>query len=121
MPVTVDQIRAIASALPRTSEHLIRDRIKFRVKSIVYLALSRDETVMGFGYPKDERAALVAAEPEKFMLPGESDMRYHWVHARLAALEEPELRELIVEAWRMCVPKKVQAEYDRLAAGGGAP
>ena len=34
-------------------------------------------------------------------------MRFHWVQARLAALDHDELRELVVEAWRMCVPKKI--------------
>jgi hypothetical protein len=105
--ITVDDIREITRGLPRSYEVLVRDRIKFRVGQIVYVALSRDETIMGFGYPKEERTALVASDPEKFQLPSESDMRFHWVHARLAALDHDELRELVVEAWRMCVPKKV--------------
>jgi hypothetical protein len=107
--VTVEDVRRVARALPRTEEHLIRDRVKFRVGRIVYAALSRDETVLGFAFPKEERAALVAAEPEKFALPSAGDLRYHWVHARLAAIDEPELRELVVEAWRMVVPRKVSA------------
>ena len=105
--ITVDDIREITRGLPRSYEVLVRDRVKFRVGQIVYLALSRDETIMGFGYPKEERAALVASDPEKFLLPSESDMRFHWVQARLAALDHDELRELVVEAWRMCVPKKI--------------
>jgi hypothetical protein len=107
--ITVDQVRALAMTLPRTSEHLIRDRVKFRVGSIVYAAFSRDETVMGFAFPKEERAALVASEPDKFRLPGESDLRFNWVEAWTAALDEPEMRELVIEAWRMVVPKKVAA------------
>ena len=105
--ITVDDIREITRGLPRSYEVLVRDRIKFRVGQIVYLALSRDETIMGFGFPKEERAALVASAPEKFLMPSESDMRFHWVQARLAALDHDELRELVVEAWRMCVPKKI--------------
>jgi hypothetical protein len=107
--VTIEDVRRIAVALPRTEEHLVRDRVKFRVGRIVYAALSRDETTMGFAFPKHERAALVEAEPDKFFLPPAGDMRYHWVCARLAAIDEPELRELVVEAWRMVVPKKVSA------------
>jgi hypothetical protein len=109
--VTVDDVRAIAMSLPRTTEHLIRDRVKFRVGQIVYVALSRDETTMGFGFPKEERAALVEAEPDKFFLPTASDMRYHWVCCRLAAIEPEELRELVVDAWRMVVPKRVAAAH----------
>ena len=110
--VTVEDVRRIARELPRTSEHLIRDRVKFRIGRIVFVALSRDETIMGFGFPKEERAALVASDPEKFLMPERSDERYHWVRVRLAAIDEDELRELVTDAWRMCVPKKVAAAYD---------
>jgi hypothetical protein len=109
--VTVDDVRAIAMSLPRTTEHLIRDRVKFRVGRIVYIALSRDETTMGFGFPKEERAALVEAEPDKFFLPSASDMRYHWVCCRLSAVDPDELRELVVDAWRLVVPKRVAAAH----------
>ncbi|WP_021592430.1 MmcQ/YjbR family DNA-binding protein [Actinomadura welshii] len=107
--ITVEQVRELTRTLPRTSEHLIRDRVKFRVGSIVYVAFSQDETVMGFAFPKEERAALVESEPAKFHLPSESDMRFNWVHAWTAELDEPEMRELVIEAWRMVVPKKVAA------------
>lgn len=109
--ITVEDVRRLTSTLPRSSEHLIRDRIKFRVGQIVYVAFSRDETLMGFAFPKEERAALVAAEPGKFLLPPESDLRYNWVVARLSALGPGEMRELVLEAWRMVVPKKVYAAY----------
>jgi hypothetical protein len=108
---TLDDVRAIAMSLPRTSEHLIRDHVKFRVGRIVYASVSPDEERMGFGFPKEERAALVASEPDKFMMPLPSDERYQWVRARLPVLDVDELRELLVDAWCMCVPKKVRAAY----------
>ena len=37
--------------------------------------------------------------------------RFHWVHARMAVLEPDEIRELIIDAWRMVVPKKVAAAF----------
>ena len=107
--VTIDDVRALASQLPRSYEVLVRDRVKFRVGRIVYLAFSRDESVMGFAFPRDERVALVEAEPAKYMLPRQSDMRYNWVDARLAALSPEEMRELVLDAWRMVVPKRLAA------------
>jgi hypothetical protein len=107
----LDDVRRIAMSLPRTSEHLIRDHVKFRVGRLVYASVSADEERLGFGFPKDERAALVASEPDKFMMPLPSDERYQWVRARLAALGQDELRELLIDAWRMVVPKKVAASY----------
>ena len=109
--VTLDDIRTVALSLPRTEEALVRDQVKFRVGRIVYLALSRDELSMGFGFPKDERAALVAADPEKFFMPIPSDLRYNWVRVWLQATDQTEMRELVVDAWRMVVPKRVAADY----------
>ena len=109
--VTPDDIRTVALSLPRTEEALVRDQVKFRVGRIVYVALSRDELSMGFGFPKDERAALVAAHPGKFFMPTQSDLRYNWVRVWLESIDQTEMRELVVDAWRMVVPKRVAAEY----------
>ena len=62
-------------------------------------------------FPKDWREALVSAEPDKFMLPRQSDLRYNWVVVRLAAIDEAEMRDLVLDAWAMVVPKRVAAEY----------
>jgi hypothetical protein len=109
--VTIDDVRAFAMTLPRTTEALVRDRVKFRVGRIVYLAFSRDETLMGFAFPKEEREALVASEPDKFMMPIPSDMRYNWVVVRLGAIDDDEMGELVLDAWRMVVPKRVAAAH----------
>jgi hypothetical protein len=108
---TAEDVRRVALGLPRAYEALVRDHVKFRVGRIVFLSISPDEELLGFGFPKEERAALVASEPEKFLMPLRSDERYNWVRARLARIDEEELRELIIDAWRMCVPKRVAAAY----------
>jgi hypothetical protein len=109
--VTAEDVRKLALTLPRAYEVLVRDRVKFRVGSYVFLSLSPDETVLGFGYPKEEREALVAAEPDKFRMPLPSDLRYNWVRVRLAAIDHEEMTELVLDSWRMVVPKRVWAEY----------
>ena len=109
--VTIDEIRAFALTLPRTSEGLVRGRVKFRIGRIVCLSLSRDGSTMGFAFPKEWRDALVKSEPEKFSLPSESDMRYHWAHVRLDAIDADEMRELVEDAWAFCVPKGVAEDY----------
>ena len=112
MGVTIDDARAIAATLPRSYEALVRDRVKFRVGQIVYAAFSQDDSIMGFAFPKEERDGLVASEPDKFLMPRPSDMRYRWVCVRLDAIDVEELRDLLVDAWCMCVPKKVAAAYE---------
>jgi hypothetical protein len=109
---TIEDVRALGSELDRSYPVHVRGRLKFRVGQMVYVAFSLDETVMEFAFPKEERAALVAGEPEKFRLPSESDMRFNWVRAELAALDPAEAREFVVDGWRMVVPQKVSRAYD---------
>jgi hypothetical protein len=109
--ITAADVREVAMSLPRTSEHLIRDYIKFRVGQIVYASVSPDETMIGFGFPKEEREAMIASRPDVFVMPRLSDQRFQWITARMAALGKDEMAELIVDAWRMVVPKKVAAAH----------
>jgi hypothetical protein len=66
---------------------------------------------MGFAFPKYLREALVHSDPERFSLPSESDLRYHWAHVRLASIDADEMRELVEDAWAFCVPKHVAEAY----------
>jgi hypothetical protein len=111
MPVTVEEIRALASSLPRSYEVFVRGRLKFRIGQIVYLSLAPDGSTMGCGFPKEFRQAAVDAEPEKFALPSESDMRFNWIHVTLAAIDAEEMRDLVEDAWARAVPKYVAEEY----------
>jgi hypothetical protein len=110
--VTIDEVRALAMQLPRTTEGIVRDRVRFRIGRIVYLAFSADETKMGFAFPKEERDALIASDPAKFLLPRRSELRWNWVAVRLELLDATEMREIVLDAWRMVVPKRVAAALD---------
>jgi hypothetical protein len=109
--VTLDEVREVVADLPRAYEAVVRGRVKFRVGRIVFLAFSRDETEMGFGFPKEEREAMVETYPEKFVMPGPADLRYQWLECRLSALDREEMQELVWDAWAMCVPKSVAEGY----------
>ena len=110
--VTIDDVRALAAGLPRSYEVVVRGRVKFRVARIVYLAFSRDESLMGFAFPREEREAFLQAFPDKFQRPKPSDLRYNWLVVRLEAVDRKELRELVFDAWRMVVPKKLSVLSD---------
>ena len=109
--VTSEDVRSVAIGLPGTAEGLVGGRVKFRVGRGVYLTFSHDETLMGFAFPKDWREALVTSEPDKFMLPKHRDLRYNWAVARLAAIDAAEMRELVIDAWSMVVPRRVAEAY----------
>ncbi len=108
----IQDVLALGAELERSCQVYVRGMLKFRVGQLVYVAFSRDESVMGFAFPKEERAALVGGDPRKFQMPAASDMRFNWVHAELASLEPAEARELVVDAWRMVVPAKVARGFD---------
>ncbi|HWC36092.1 MAG TPA: hypothetical protein VG650_14880 [Mycobacteriales bacterium] len=109
-----DDVREFAMTLPRTTLGYVRGSARYRIKQIVYAGVSTDEELMGFAFPKAERDGLVAGEPEKFLLPRASDLRFNWVVGRLAAIDVDEMRELVLDAWTMCVPKFLNREF-RLA------
>lgn len=115
---TIEDVRALGSELERSYPVYVHGRLKFRVKQIVYVAFSLDETVMEFAFPKEERDALVGGQPGKFSLPSANDMRFNWVRAQLATLEPTEAREFVVDAWRMVVPQKVSRAYDLMHPDG---
>ena len=111
MAVTVEDVRRIAAPLPRAYEVVVRDRVKWRVGSIVWLAFSRDENEVGFAFPREERLALVESEPDVFFLPSQVDLRYQWVEAWTDAIDLDRLPELVLDAWAMVVPRSVSAPY----------
>ena len=113
MTVTPDEVRALAATLPRSYEAHVRGRVKFRIGQIVYLSLAPDDSWMGCGFPKEFRAAAVEAEPGKFALPSESDMRFNWIHVNLAAIDTDEMRDLVEDAWARAVPRYVAEDYAR--------
>jgi hypothetical protein len=109
--VSLEDVRALASGLPRSYEAYVGGRVKFRVGQIVYVSFSRDEAVMGFGFPKEWRDIALESEPHKFIRPSQADLRYNWLLVKLAAIDHAEMRDLVIDAWQMCVPKSVAAEY----------
>lgn len=110
--MSIDDVRALTARLPRSYEVVVRGRVKFRVGQIVYLAFSRDEALMGFAFPREEREAALETYPDTFLRPKPSDMRYRWLVVRLEAIDKDELRELVFDAWRMVVPKKLASLSD---------
>jgi hypothetical protein len=114
--ITVEDVRAFVADFPRSYEVVVRNRIKWRVGQIVWLAFSHDETILGFAFPKEERQMLVDTHPDRFMLPRESEMRFNWVEARCSELSVDEMQELVYDAWRMVVPQKVWRAYDAVSS-----
>jgi hypothetical protein len=111
--VTPDEVRAVAQTLPRSYEVFVRGQTKFRVGQIVWLTLSEDGQRIECAFPKEIRQAAVEAEPNKFQLPSDRDMRFNWIHVRLEAIDADQMRDLVEEAWSRTVPLYVAQAYGR--------
>ncbi|WP_225992929.1 MmcQ/YjbR family DNA-binding protein [Actinomadura rudentiformis] len=105
-------VREIALSLPGAQEKPAWGQVTFRVTKGIFASLSDDETSMGFRFPKDERTEMIAAEPRKFFVQPGHDDRYNWLRVHLAALDDDELRDIIVDSWRQLASKRLVAEYE---------
>lgn len=111
--ITAADVRSAALSLPDTTEKLAWGQPTFRVAGKIFASLGDDETAMGVKCPREDRAELIAAEPEKFFLREGHDDHYAWMRVRLSALEdEAELAAILADSWRQVAPRR---------AGGGAP
>lgn len=107
-----EDVRRIALSLPETSEKLAWGAPTFRVRGKIFAALSDDDASIGVKCPIEDRAELIAAEPEKFFLRPGHDDNYAWLQVRLVALEnEEELRAILLDSWRQAAPRTVAAAF----------
>jgi AhpD family alkylhydroperoxidase len=108
-----EDVRKIALSLPETSEKLSWGAPTFRVRGKIFAALADDDASIGVKCPVEDRAELIAAEPEKFFLRPGHDDNFAWLRVRLAALEdEEELRAILLDSWRQAAPKALAAAHE---------
>ncbi|QNE73640.1 MmcQ/YjbR family DNA-binding protein [Streptomyces finlayi] len=115
MTTTADDVRTIALSLPDTAEKLAWGHPTFRVAGKIFAGLGDDDTTMGVKCPMEDRAELIASEPEKFFTREGHDNHYAWVRVRLAALEDTgELRAILADSWRQAAPRKLLDAHPEL-------
>lgn len=118
-PLTAADVRSAALSLPDTTEKLAWGQPTFRVAGKIFASLGEDDTAMGVKCPKEDRAELIATEPEKFFLKDGHDDHYAWLRVRLAALEDAEeLAAILTDAWRQVAPRRLPAAHPELEEPG---
>ncbi|MEW1615601.1 MULTISPECIES: MmcQ/YjbR family DNA-binding protein [unclassified Streptomyces] len=117
--VTAADVRSAALSLPDTTEKLAWGQPTFRVAGKIFASLGDDDTAMGVKCPMQDRAELIAAEPDKFFLKEGHDDKYAWMRVRLAALEDAaELAAVLADAWRQVAPRRLLAAHPELEGPG---
>lgn len=109
---TAADVRRLVAALPGAAEKPAWGQPCFRVRDKIFASLDTDETVLGFSIDRDERTALIAAEPDTYFVKAGHDDRYHFARAHLARLDEAELREVLTDAWRRIAPAAAVRAFD---------
>ncbi|MCX4529031.1 MULTISPECIES: MmcQ/YjbR family DNA-binding protein [unclassified Streptomyces] len=117
MATTAQDVRAIALSLPDSSEKPAWGMPTFRVGGKIFAALGDDDTSIGVKCPKEDRAELIAAEPEKFFVREGHDDNYAWLRVRLKAVSDAaELRTILTDSWLQAAPKRLAAAHPELTA-----
>ena len=109
--VSADELRQVMRSLPEAEERETWGHPTFRVRDKMFATMSDDGRQATVKATKEEQAALVAAAPETFGIPAYVG-RHGWVSIQLATVDQAELRELVVEAWRQTAPRRLVTAYD---------
>ncbi|MFE9663979.1 MULTISPECIES: MmcQ/YjbR family DNA-binding protein [unclassified Streptomyces] len=109
-----DDARRVALSFPDTTEKTAWDMPTFRVAGKMFATLPEEGTSLAVRCPKEERAELVLAEPEKFWI-ADHEASFAWVRVRLAALEgDGELTDILADSWRQAAPHRLLEAHPRL-------
>jgi hypothetical protein len=105
---TFEDVRALSLELPAAEESTSYGTPAFKVRKKLFARL-REEDILVIRVDRDERAALIESEPEiYFMTPHYKN--YGFVLVRLEAVDRKELREILIESWRLAAPRKLHDE-----------
>ncbi|MGW0363955.1 MmcQ/YjbR family DNA-binding protein [Streptomyces sp. NPDC002990] len=119
MATTAEDVRTIALSLPDSSEKQAWGMPTFRVSGKIFASLADDDASIGVKCPKEDRAELITAEPEKFFIREGHDDSHAWIRVRLAVVrDEDELRAILTDSWLQAAPKRLSAAHPELAGGG---
>jgi hypothetical protein len=111
MGIRAATVRALALSLPGAEERETWETATFRVRGKIFAMFSERERHVWIKSVHDEQRALVAMDGEAWFVPpyvGPSG----WVGAVLSKADGDEVRELVVEAWRMTATKRAVRDFD---------
>lgn len=104
--VTLAQIRELAMALPEVQEKPAWGTPGFYVANKLFARAREDGLTLSISFPKEERAAYIAADPKTF--PDIPHFReYDSLAINIQRIKKAELGELLRRAWLLRAPKRL--------------
>lgn len=114
--IDFEAVRALAVVLPAVEERSWYGAPAFRVRGRVFARLRENDTdLVLLKVGPDERDALVADQPARFLTTSHRSERDESALMRLSATtpaDLPELAELIEAAWRRIAPPRLQQDLN---------
>ncbi|HET9438285.1 MAG TPA: MmcQ/YjbR family DNA-binding protein [Gaiellaceae bacterium] len=106
-----DTVRAIALSLPEVEE-AGGDRVAYRVrgKLFAWAARDRDGGGLAIRVEREEKQLILDSNPAVYFTSPHYD-GWPGVQIRLEAIDEPELRERLEDAWLIQAPKRLASAY----------
>jgi hypothetical protein len=111
--VTYAQIVDWVTELPGGHEVMVEEwgHPTLRVGAKMFASGSPDSDTLSVKATREDQTALIAGDPKTFSIAPYVG-RFGWVLVNLSTVDAAELRELVVEAWRLTAPKKLIKEYE---------
>jgi hypothetical protein len=110
--VTLDQVAAMALALPETTEVAAWEGERtFRTRNKIFVMGAPESATITVRTSAEEQAELIAADPRTFATAPYVG-RFGWTQVRLSTVDSDELGELIIEAWRRTATRKAVQRYE---------
>ena len=106
-----DQARSLLLSFPGVTEAPCYGTPGFRVRKKLLARFHQDRESLVLAVEEDTRDFLIKHRPEVFYIT-DHYVGYPYVLARLATVDEDDVRELVEGTWRQHAPKKVVAAYD---------
>jgi hypothetical protein len=111
--VNYEQVRDWVLALPGGEEVMVAEwgHPTLRVNGKMFASGMPGSPTCTVKARKEEQAALIAGAPDVYSSAPYVG-RFGWVQVELSKVDSAELRELVIEAWRLTAPKKLVKEFD---------
>ena len=103
--------RELALSMPEAHEKETWGHPTFRVRNKMFASSATDGSTCTVKSTIDEQRALTQMDPATFFVPAYVG-HAGWIGIVLDRVDPGELRELVIEAWRMTAPKRLVAAWD---------
>ncbi len=81
----------------------------FKVRKKMFARMREEGDVLVVKVDRDERDALIESEPEVYFVTPHYE-NYGYVLVRLDVVERDELREILIDSWRLAAPRRLELD-----------